>query len=395
MTETLLPAVVDFVFRTSIAAALVWATVTVLRISHGATRHVAWSVLLAGMLLMPALRSTVPAIEVPIGQATFFASSAPHDSPAVVSPDDGPLGAWTWLLLTGYAAVAVVLLARLVAGAMAARRLIQSSDRIDGWSGVRESTLIATPVTVGALRPYILLPHTWRTWSPDALAAVLAHERAHVRRRDVPMTILAHINRALFWFHPLAWWLDRQIAVDAEHAADDAAIRDVGEGRRYAEVLIQIATAASGRTERVAWPAIGMHGSSRLGARIDRILGGDVMRDMSKARKASVILGCLGVVLGAVACERQAAPPNTETPATAAGPTAAPAPTAPESSLPAPAAPAPTAAPSEKPGAPPPAPRAIRRSAAPPAEAAVPGPSRATPAPGPSSARAQDRKSVV
>ena len=258
-------------------------------------------------------------------------------------------------MIAAYVSVAFVLLGRLVAGAMAARRLIRMSDRIDGWSTIRECALIATPVTVGALRPYILLPQTWRTWSPDALAAVLAHERAHVRRRDVQTTIVAHLNRALFWFHPLAWWLDRQIAVDAEHAADDAAILDVGERRRYAEVLIQIATAASGRAARVAWPAVGMHGSSRLGERIDRILRGDVLRELSKARKAIVILGCLGVVLGAVACERQAEPPNTQSPPTAPAATAS-APTEP-ASPPAPAAPAPTAAPSDKPEAPRPPPR--------------------------------------
>ena len=54
------------------------------------------------------------------------------------------------------------------------------------------------------------------------------------------IALLARINCALYWFHPVAWWLQRQVAVTAEHACDDTAIKAVTR-RRYAETLLEIA----------------------------------------------------------------------------------------------------------------------------------------------------------
>jgi hypothetical protein len=67
-------------------------------------------------------------------------------------------------------------------------------------------------MTVGLLKPTVILPTTWLQWSPADRAAVLDHEEEHVRRHDPLILLIALINRAVFWFHPLAWWLHRQIA---------------------------------------------------------------------------------------------------------------------------------------------------------------------------------------
>jgi beta-lactamase regulating signal transducer with metallopeptidase domain len=47
----------------------------------------------------------------------------------------------------------------------------------------------------------------------------------HVRRADWAIAMLEGLNRRLFWFHPLAWWVERQLASLAEQACDDAALR--------------------------------------------------------------------------------------------------------------------------------------------------------------------------
>ncbi len=57
-------------------------------------------------------------------------------------------------------------------------------------------------MTVGALRPVIVLPITCNRWHPDMLAAIIAHEGAHVRRRDALISLAARLNRAIFWFQP-------------------------------------------------------------------------------------------------------------------------------------------------------------------------------------------------
>src|SRR6185295_12741280 len=103
-----------------------------------------------------------------------------------------------------------------------------------GAAAIRESAAVVTPVTVGVVSPTVLLPTTWRRWPDDTLQAILAHELAHVARRDPLVAVLAQLNRCLFWFHPLAWWLARTLAAAAEHASDEQAVRAIGERGRYA-----------------------------------------------------------------------------------------------------------------------------------------------------------------
>ena len=162
-------------------------------------------------------------------------------------------------------------------------------------------------MTAGIVSPCVLLPVTWREWPEDTLQAVLAHENAHIARRDSLVALLAHVNRAIFWFHPLAWWLERTLAMTAEHACDETAARQVGQPRRYAEVLIEMAEAVRRRGHRVSWQTIGVDGAGLLGARIDRLLKGDVMARMSAVRRVAVAAGCAAVLVLAIACRQHVA----------------------------------------------------------------------------------------
>jgi beta-lactamase regulating signal transducer with metallopeptidase domain len=49
---------------------------------------------------------------------------------------------------------------------------------------------------------------------------------------------MAGVNRALFWFHPLAWWTERRLAALAEQACDDAALAELGSRENYARALL-------------------------------------------------------------------------------------------------------------------------------------------------------------
>jgi beta-lactamase regulating signal transducer with metallopeptidase domain len=60
-------------------------------------------------------------------------------------------------------------------------------------------------MTIGLLAPAVILPPDWSDWDPAELSAVLAHEEEHARRRDTLVAAIALVNRAIFWFHPLAW----------------------------------------------------------------------------------------------------------------------------------------------------------------------------------------------
>jgi hypothetical protein len=141
-------------------------------------------------------------------------------------------------------------------------------------------------VTVGVLVPTILLPVVWRRWSREKLRAVLAHEVAHIQRRDLLVAFIAHLNRCLLWFHPLSWWLERTLASTAEQASDDIALSVVGTRAAYAEILLDMAREVSQGRGRMSWLGVGIDGSGSLNQRINRVLSAEVVREMSTVRTA-------------------------------------------------------------------------------------------------------------
>ena len=121
------------------------------------------------------------------------------------------------------------MLGKLALGMLLAWRLRSAaSPAFHHATNVYESERVAVPVAVGWLRPAVLLPIEWREWDQMKLDAVLAHEGAHVRRRDGLVAILAGVNRSLLWFHPLAWWIERRLALLADQACDEASVAQLG-----------------------------------------------------------------------------------------------------------------------------------------------------------------------
>ena len=327
----------DISLRIAAAAAAVGLVLVAVRVRSGAARHAAWSAVLLAMLTMPVLMAIVPRVDVPVPStlALDFEAIAgetslhelretavnpdvtgPQSSVAVTSPaleaNDRPSRlafdwriAAIWLYVVG----ALFFFVRIAVGWLLGRRLVARAIRVawDNRAPVFESPAIATPMTTGIVSPCVLLPVTWREWPKDKLQAVMAHENAHIARRDSLVALLAHANRAIFWFHPLAWWLERTLAVTAEHACDDTAARHVGQPRRYAEVLVEMAEAVRLRGHRVSWPTIGVDGSGLLGTRIDRLMRGDGMARMSAVQRVAVVVGCTTVLVVAVACRQQIA----------------------------------------------------------------------------------------
>lgn len=93
------------------------------------------------------------------------------------------------------------------------------------WLGVRRRVAMErradarVPCARGLWRPLIVLPAS-DNLTPDELAAVVAHEVAHVARHDVGWAAVAAAARAMLWFHPLAWWVAARVAREAECACD-------------------------------------------------------------------------------------------------------------------------------------------------------------------------------
>jgi bla regulator protein blaR1 len=108
--------------------------------------------------------------------------------------------------------------------------------------GTWRSRAVAEPMLIGALRPRVLVPLDFeRDYSAEERELVLAHERAHVRRRDTLVNALGALWLCFFWYNPLMFWAMRLLRFDQDLACDAAVLVSAGKGRRgrYAEALLK------------------------------------------------------------------------------------------------------------------------------------------------------------
>jgi TonB family protein len=108
---------------------------------------------------------------------------------------------------------------------------------------VATSTEIASPITLGIRHPTLLLPmHLDSTLLPEDLDAVLAHEFAHMRRRDFAKNLLYQLLSLPIAFHPILWLTRARMAETRELVCDDLAASAVAGRQRYARSLLRLAT---------------------------------------------------------------------------------------------------------------------------------------------------------
>jgi tetratricopeptide (TPR) repeat protein len=90
--------------------------------------------------------------------------------------------------------------------------------------GVFVSDRIASAMATGFLRPLVLIPTPWLgQLSPEILEAVIAHELAHIGRKDLWINLGQRIVEALLFYHPAVWWLSRRITMEREKCCDELA----------------------------------------------------------------------------------------------------------------------------------------------------------------------------
>jgi uncharacterized protein (TIGR03435 family) len=97
------------------------------------------------------------------------------------------------------------------------------------------------PGVFGVWRPILLLPNGITDHlTPGELDTILAHELCHIRRRDNFAAALHMAVEALFWFHPLVWWLGGRLMEERERACDEEVLRSGSEPAVYAEGILKI-----------------------------------------------------------------------------------------------------------------------------------------------------------
>ena len=97
------------------------------------------------------------------------------------------------------------------------------------------------PGVFGIRNPVLLLPEgITERLTPQQLDAVLAHELCHVRRRDNLTATLHMLVEAIFWFHPLIWWIRERLVEERERACDEEVLRAVSEPEIYAQGILNV-----------------------------------------------------------------------------------------------------------------------------------------------------------
>lgn len=234
-----------------LAAILVAGTLMARR--HAPLRHLTATLGLVALTLLPLLSLSL-SWEAREGSGAVPSFGTPP--PVVIT---GVTGELPTVLLAAWGAVASLLLTWLAldlgllwwhirrsAVPMEDRRVAELQRRVGIRRPVRvlRTDAFDIPCTWGALRPVILLPHRAMTWTREQLDAVLLHELGHVRRMDSLFVILSRVTCALYWFHPLVWWVHRRAREDAERACDLLVVEEGVSPSRYARHLLEIIRSA-------------------------------------------------------------------------------------------------------------------------------------------------------
>lgn len=162
---------------------------------------------------------------------------------------------------------------------------------------LRTSSRVGSPATWGLIRPVIVLPTEAADWTPERRRVVLAHELAHIARRDSLANLIGWIASALYWFHPLAWMAARRLRAEAEKAADDFVLARGVSPVAYAGHLLEVARGS--RLLRLQGAnAIGMARPETLEGRLLAVLDNTRNRETPRLLTRRATFGMLaGMVL--------------------------------------------------------------------------------------------------
>lgn len=202
------------------------------------------------------------------------------------------LSSWgmTGLLPIAWAAMALLMLLRLVRHHIALHRWLEQSDDVDpqDWKPVlaecaellgltklpemKIKSGLSSPVVARLFRPVILLPTCARDWSDETRKMAILHELGHLRRRDLWFRLAAEIACALHWYNPLVWWLRGKFLTQCEYACDALVVSAGADRKSYISALCDVVETAMAEARPPGAMAMADHAPLKL--RVNRLLGG-------------------------------------------------------------------------------------------------------------------------
>jgi beta-lactamase regulating signal transducer with metallopeptidase domain len=177
--------------------------------------------------------------------------------------------------------------------------LAQASDIVIGGVAARTAPTALEPGLVGIFKPVIVLPQgIEERLSPVEMSAVLAHEVCHRAHRDNLLAAIHMLVEALFWFHPLVWWLGARLNHEREQACDEAVVASGQASDIYAESILKVCKLYV----HSPLPCVSGVSGADLKERLERIVMEQVALPLGRLRKlllAGLAAGSLVVPLSA------------------------------------------------------------------------------------------------
>jgi TonB family protein len=279
----------------------------VMRRASAALRHWVLAVAVIGALITPFLTPVVPTWRLPVeppSVAVLTVAAVPSSSTTVathvsmrpvllrttsevgITIQRALIATWLAGSICGVAMLLIGLgrlfwLARQCRTVTDARLVRMCRDIADAHGLRRRINLVQSSrpgvlMTWGYWPPKIMLPSDAAGWSDARAQAALAHELAHVKRRDWLLQMAAEVLRAIYWVSPPAWMTARRLRLESEQASDDAVLSLGVDSRDYATELVDLARTAARR--RVWMPTAAMAQRSSLERRVKAMLNTGISR---------------------------------------------------------------------------------------------------------------------
>ncbi len=287
-------AVIEAALRGSLLLVMTWLVLKAFRLRDLAAEKNLWTLVAAASLAMPLLSRAVAAL----APSFDVLPSNPSGLPALqgLQPEltTALLARWCSIV---YLVGMMALIGRFATGLWIGVRMRRRSQRLSDLSAdgleVRVSAAIRAPASFAST---ILLPPAYEAWDHSTLAAVLAHEQAHIRNRDWYRLWLATVYRAVFWFNPLAHLLYRRLHMLSELTSDEAAAAAIGDRPAYADVLRRIASPAAHFAATLA-----MARRSTLNDRLKRLIEEPKPHMLLGRGQNAILVGTMFVVIALAA----------------------------------------------------------------------------------------------
>jgi uncharacterized protein (TIGR03435 family) len=259
MSSHYLPGLANHLWQSTLFVAVVWLITRALRENRAAIRHRVWVIASMKFLLPFSFLITfgnaftwqtapqAPAIVERMSRP-FSVTATPQIGPtSVVSAEPtATQSTGDWIPAMLFSIWACGFVANVIwwpVGWMRLRRTLRQAIRVnlDFPLRVMASSERVEPGVFGIFNPILLIPVGIASrLSAKEMQAVLAHELCHVQRRDNLTAAFHMLVEAVFWFHPLVWWIRARLIEEQERACDEEVLSLGSDPQIYAESILKI-----------------------------------------------------------------------------------------------------------------------------------------------------------